>query len=148
MVDASPLCRWDLSIPPNDDHFSSDLTLKPSPSPNPLYSPKPIFTPIMSASAFTQSPRTSFKSVSFDDDIHAAASTCKGVQNQVADIKAFLIKELGCAVFPERRRSPVYEPIFFHINHCKRHHVLHSGHWSRHILVIRLDETDPCVGAA
>jgi len=65
----------------------------------------------MSASAFTQSPRTSFESVYFDDDIHVAASTCKGVENQVADIMAFLIKELRCAAFPERHRSPVQEPL-------------------------------------
>lgn len=139
-----------------------------------------------------QSPPTSFESVYFGD-IYAAASTCKGVENQVADIMAFLITELGCAVIPEdstlvpsnsipsqtkpvrqllqprgvvsescelescneRRRSesPVQEPLPFFISmivNATTPYTLDIGAVidAAHVLVMRLYENDPSVGAA
>ncbi|KIK00342.1 hypothetical protein K443DRAFT_7758 [Laccaria amethystina LaAM-08-1] len=109
----------------------------------------------MSTSTFTQSPRTSFESVYFDDDIHVAASTCKGVENQVADIMAFLIKELNCAVFPdsEGRCSLVQEPLPFFISmivNATTSYILDIGAViaAAHTLVMRLYETDPSLGTA
>ena len=101
----------------------------------------------MSASAFTQSAQTSFESVYIDNDIHVAASTCKGVENQVAGIMASLITEIGCAVVPE---GPVQDPLpLSTIVNATTPYTPDIGAViaAAHILVMRLYETDPSVGA-
>ena len=78
-----------------------------------------------------------------------AASTCKGVENHVADIMAFLIEELGCAVVPE---EPVQDPLPFFISTIVNATTPYTPGIgaiiaAAHILVVRLYETNPSVGA-
>ena len=103
----------------------------------------------MSASAFTQSAQASFESVYIDNDIHVAASTCEGVDNQVTGIMASLITELGCAVVPE---GPVQDPLPFFISTIVNATtpytpVIGAIIAAARILVMRLYETDPSMGA-
>ena len=57
--------------------------------------------------------QVSSDSVYLDDKVRVAAKTCACVEHHVAEIAALLIKELGCSVFPERRRMFVQDPFPF-----------------------------------
>lgn len=107
-----------------------------------------------SASAFTQSaPQVSSDSLYLDENIRVAANTCTGVEHHVAEIAAFLIKELGCSVFAERRRMLVQEPLPFFISrivNATTPYVLDIGGViaAAHILLMRLHESNRFAGAA
>ena len=58
----------------------------------------------------------SFKSLYLDDNIRVAAKACTGTEHHVAEITAFLVKEPGYSVLPERRRMLVQEPLPFFVS--------------------------------
>ena len=133
-----------------DNHFSSDLTS--SPNPNELLLIEPTFAPSMScysASAFTQSaPQVSSDSFYLDEIIHVAANTCTGVQHHVAEITAFLIKELGYSVFAKGK-----DPLPFFISRIVNETTqdvrdIGGVISAAHILLMSLCESDRFDGAA
>ena len=87
-----------------------------------------------------------------DENIRIAANTCTGVEHHVVEIAAFLIKELGFSVFPERRRMFVQESLPFFIAkivNATTPYVLDIGGViaAAHILLMRLYESNRFAGA-
>ena len=92
-------------------------------------------------------------SLYLDDNIRVAAKTCACVEHHVAEIAALLIKELGCSVFPERRRMFVQDPFPFlvvKIVNATTRCVLDIGAviTVAHVLLLRLHECNRFAAAA
>ena len=73
-----------------------------------------------------------------------------GVEHHVAEISALSIKELGCSVFPERRRMFVQDSLHFFIAKIVNATTPYDGTViaAAHILLLRLHESKRFAGAA